>query len=148
MDVEIKKLSPLDVGQFVELIRVFEDVFEMKDLSIPDKDHLRRVLETENFLAFVAISDGKVLGGLTAHVLQQYYSSVPQIYIYDLGVKTAFQRQGIGRSLISAVNSHGKLIGAEEAFVQAELEDEDAIAFYRSTRPADEERALHFSYIL
>lgn len=148
MDVEIKKLSPLDVGQFVELIRVFEDVFEMKDLSIPDKDHLRRVLETENFLAFVAISDGKVLGGLTAHVLQQYYSSLPQIYIYDLGVKTGFQRKGIGKSLISAVNSYGKLIGAEEAFVQAELEDEDAIAFYRSTRPADEERALHFSYIL
>lgn len=148
MDIEIKKLSPRDVDQFVELIRVFEDVFEMKDFSIPDKDHLRRVLETENFLAFVAISGGKVLGGLTAHVLQQYYFSTPQVYIYDLGVETGFQRQGIGRSLIAAALRHGKLSGAEEAFVQAELEDEDAIAFYRSTGPADEERALHFSYNL
>ncbi len=35
-DIEIKKLSPENTEEFVQLIRVFEEVFEMENLLIPN----------------------------------------------------------------------------------------------------------------
>src|SRR4051794_6601397 len=97
LNIEIKKLTQQEVVQFIDLIRLFEDVFEMKNFSIPDKDYLQMLLEEDNFLVFVAVSESKVVGGLTSYVLRQYYSRGPLAYVYDLAVATAFQRQGIGR---------------------------------------------------
>lgn len=49
-DLEIKKLSASDLDQFIELIRVFEDVFEMKNFQIPNSNYLQTLLERDDFL--------------------------------------------------------------------------------------------------
>ena len=95
MSIEIKKLGKQDIDKFIELIRVFEDVFEMKNFKMPDKNYLQQLLEKNSFFVFVALSDDKVIAGLTSYTLQQYYSTSPLVYLYDLAVKTEFQRQGI-----------------------------------------------------
>jgi aminoglycoside 3-N-acetyltransferase I len=147
MSIEIKKLGKQDIDKFIELIRVFEDVFEMKNFKMPDKNYLQQLLEKNSFFVFVALSDDKVIAGLTSYTLQQYYSTSPLVYLYDLAVKTEFQRQGIGKMLMSAITNYCKEIGVEEVFVQADEEDRYAIEFYHSTG-ATAEKVIHFSYLL
>ena len=147
MSVEIIKLEAKDIDIFKELIRLFEDVFEMKNFKLPDENHLQQLLEKDSFFAFVALIDNKVVGGLTSYTLQQYYSRLPLVYIYDLAVKTEFQRQGIGRMLLSGIINYCREIGIEEVFVQADEEDNYAVEFYHSTG-AVAEKVIHFSYPL
>ncbi len=141
------KLQPNDYIFFVELIYLFEDVFEMENFKIPQEEHLRKLLSKEGFYVFVAMLDNKVVGGLTAYTLDQYYSTKPLVYIFDLAIKREFQRQGIGKNLISAINTCCKELGVEEVFVQADLVDDYALDFYRSTGGIPED-VVHFTYPL
>lgn len=147
MGITIKKLNTKDVERFQELIRLFEVVFEMKGFTMPDESYLQQVLENEGFFVFVALRDNKVVGGLTSYTLQQYYSKLPLVYIYDLAVETEFQRQGIGKMLISSLTKYCKEIGIEEVFVQADEEDRHAVNFYHSTG-GTAEKVVHFYYPL
>ncbi|MDQ4141666.1 MAG: GNAT family N-acetyltransferase, partial [Bacteroidota bacterium] len=123
MEVEIKKLNSQDLDTFIELIRVFEEVFEMKNFILPDVKHLQQLLAKDSFFVFVALVNNKVVGGLTTYTLQQYYSILPLVYIYDLAVLTNYQRQGIGKMLIASLNVYCKEIGVQEVFVQADEVD-------------------------
>src|SRR5690554_7902521 len=123
MEVTIKKLDKENLDKFIALIQVFEDVFEMKSLIVPNEKYLHELLNNNSFYVFAAILNDTVIGGLTAYKLQQYYSEKPLVYIYDLAVKTEFQRQGIGKKLMSDIINYCKKNGAEEVFVQADAED-------------------------
>ncbi|CAN5314883.1 N/A [soil metagenome] len=147
MNLEIKKLDHQDIDQFIALIRVFEDVFEMKNFKMPDKDYLQKLLEKEDFFAFVALVEDQVVGGLTSYTLQQYYSLRPLVYIYDLAVMTEFQRQGIGKKLISGITHFCQNTGVEEVFVQADETDHQSVEFYKTTG-ATPEKVVHFYYPL
>lgn len=147
MKTEIKKLDKQDIDKLMALIRLFEDVFEMDGLKMPDKQYLQQLLEKDGFFVFVAQAKNRVVVGLTCYILQQYYSQTAQVYIYDLAVKTEFQRKGIGKMLMSALMDYCKGIGIEEVFVQAEQEDEHAVAFYHATG-GEALKAIHFSYRL
>ncbi len=147
MNVEIKKLTSEDLSQFKELVFLFEDVFEMKAFTIPDDEHLQNLLSKKDFFVFVAVSENKVVGGLTSYTLEQYYSKRPLVYIYDLAVKTSFQRQGIGRLLISAITDYCKQMDMEEVFVQADEADYHVLEFYRGTG-GNPEKVVHFNYPL
>jgi aminoglycoside 3-N-acetyltransferase I len=147
MRIEIQKIGPDQIDVFIELIRIFEDIFEMQHFSLPDTKHLQQLLNKDDFFVFVALSEGKIVGGLTAYCLDQYYSEAPLVYIYDLAVKSAFQRKGIGRKLISGITDYCKKIGIEEVFVQADEADTYALDFYRSTG-ARAEKVVHFYYPL
>jgi aminoglycoside 3-N-acetyltransferase I len=147
MNIKIEKLSLNDISKFKELIRLFEYVFEMKNFKIPDDIYLEQLLKKDDFFVFVAVLDNKVVGGLTSYIMQQYYSKSPFVYLYDLAVKTEFQRQGIGKKLIEANNNYCKDIGAEVVMVQADEADDYAIDFYRSTG-ATGQKVIHFDYVL
>lgn len=148
MTVTIHKLSHHDLNRFIELIGVFEDVFEMQQFVIPDSEHLQRLLSKNEFIVFVAIANNEVIGGLTAYVLEQYYATRPLAYIYDLAVETSFQRKGIGKELIKKFNEFCTEQGFEEVFVQADKKDVYALHFYRATGITEEEDVAHFYYTL
>ncbi len=147
MEIKIHKLSHKDVDKFTELIRLFEKVFEMTNFKIPGEKYLIQLIAKEDFIVFVAMSDNKIVGGLTAYTLQQYYSVTPLAFIYDIAVSSVAQRQGVGKLLISNLTKHCKENGFEEMFVLADEVDEHAIEFYRSTG-ATEERVRNFNYML
>ena len=147
MDIRVIKLNHNDIDKFIELIRVFEEVFEMKNLTIPDEKYLIKLLAKEDFFSFVAVLEDKVVGGLTTYTLKQYYSIAPLVFIYDIAVKTEVQRQGVGKLLISSLSGYCKDNGYEEMFVLADEIDNHAIEFYRSTG-ATEERVVNFNYTL
>ena len=131
----VKKLDENDFDRFIEVIRLFEDVFEMKNFKMPDSNHLQSLLSKSDFFVFAAFQDDKVIGGLTAYVLDQYYSEKPLAYIFDLAVDTKYQRQGIGKKLITEMNKYCTEKGFKEVFVQADKVEDYAIDFYRSTKP-------------
>lgn len=148
MEIYIKRLSADNLDLFISLIDLFEEVFEMKDFRMPERGHLDKVLRSNGFQAWVALNESsEVVGGLTAYELQQYYSGRPLVYIYDLAVKSALQRRGIGTQLIDAINEYCQKTGVEEVFVQADRVDQHAVDFYRKTG-ATEEDVLHFYYDL
>ncbi|HEU4470921.1 MAG TPA: GNAT family N-acetyltransferase [Flavisolibacter sp.] len=147
MEIEIKKLKAGDIEQFLDLIRLFERVFEMKDFKMPDHGHLRAVLADEKrFHVFVALRDDLIVGGLTVYTMQQYYSTRPLAYIFDLAVSQHLQRQGIGNKLIQHTRTYFAANGYEEVFVQADRVDDYALDFYRKTGPTLEEDVIHFTY--
>ncbi|MCE3279584.1 MAG: putative acetyltransferase [Bacteroidetes bacterium] len=145
MNTHVEKLSSDDIDKFVQLIEVFEDVFEMKNFKMPDILYLQELLKKPDFFVFIATAENKVVGGLTSYIMHQYYSASPLVYIFDLAVKREFQRQGLGKLLIKANNEHSYSIGAETIMVQADLEDEHAIEFYKSTGGKGQD-VIHFDY--
>jgi len=105
-DIAFRKLASHEVGEFIRLIKLFELVFEREDFTMPDQDHLQRLLAKESFGVFVAEQEGTIIGGLTTYVLEQYYSEKPLAYIYDLAVAVDDQRKGVGKGLIAQVLQH------------------------------------------
>ena len=147
MGIRIERLGHSDLNKFTELIRVFEDVFEMKDFQMPDEGYLHQLLKRDDFFVFVALMENGVVAGLTSYIMQQYYSKSPLVYIFDLAVKKEFQRQGIGKKLMEGNNSYCMTIGAEAVMVQADEADGYAIEFYRSTGGVGQ-KVIHFDYAL
>jgi ribosomal protein S18 acetylase RimI-like enzyme len=142
-----RKLTSEDLNYFSQLIRLFEDVFEMKDFTMPDEEYLRTLLNRKDFMVFIATSGDEVVGGLTAYTLHQYYRSTPLVYIFDLAVERKYQRQGIGTQLIATINDYCRKEGVEEVFVQADRVDDYALDFYSSTGAVGED-VVHFYYPL
>ena len=147
MDIQIFKLNAKDIEKFKQLILVFEEIFEMPNFLLPEEKYLIQLLMRDDFFVFVAVADNKVVGGLTAYTLQQYYSVSPLVFIYDIAIRTDAQRQGVGKRLISHLTNYCKDNNFEEMFVLADEADDHAIEFYRSTG-ATEGRVVNFSYVL
>ncbi len=147
MDIEIRKLTTHDLDHFIELITIFESFFEMKNFKMPDKIHLQKLLENADFFVFVALLNKNIIGGMTCYIMHQYYSKSPLVYLFDLAVKTKYQRQGTGKMLIDANNNYCKTIDAEVVMVQADELDGYAIDFYQSTG-AIGQKVIHFDYLI
>ena len=143
--MEIKKLNHNEVSEFRNLVEIFKEVFENEE-PISENEHLSKLLSNPNFLVFVVKDNGKILGGLTIYVLHRYYGSKPVAYIYDVGITPDHQGQGLGKLLISEVCKYCKNSGFEDAYVEAESDDIDAVNFYRKTRYSNEMNAIHFTY--
>lgn len=148
LKIEIELLSGDDSDKMLQLLSVFEMTFNMENFKPPSHTYIKQLLLKDNFLAVVAIIEGRVIGGLTIYTLEQYYSEKPLAYIFDLAVLPEFQRGRIGTRLIRFTIDFLAQKGFEEVFVQADKIDDYALKFYRSTGPTDEEDVIHFYYRL
>jgi aminoglycoside 3-N-acetyltransferase I len=108
----------------------------------PDDAYLGRLLRNPDFIAIAAIGHGLVVGGLAAYVLNKFEQARSEVYIYDLAVEEGSRRQGIATALIRAVQKEASARGAWVVFVQADREDEAAVALY--TKLGIREDVLHF----
>jgi aminoglycoside 3-N-acetyltransferase I len=141
----IRKLERNDLASFKSLINIFNEVFE-NERSLPADDHLLALLENRDFIVFTVNVEDEVVGGLTIYVLNSYYSTRPAAYIYDVGISPSFQGQGLGKALITEVCSYCRSHDFQEAFVQADLDDTEALSFYRKSNSSSELKAVQFSY--
>ncbi|MES2645797.1 MAG: GNAT family N-acetyltransferase [Bacteroidota bacterium] len=148
MNIEIKKLTNNETDHFLQLLHIFNNVFEWDNFSNPNPLQLKRLLDNKFFIVFIAIADDVVVGGLTAYILERYDSEKPSAYIYDIAVTKEMQRNGIGKSLIEKFIAYCNDQKFSEVFVQAESEDTHAINFYKKTPISSELHAVHFTYLL
>jgi aminoglycoside 3-N-acetyltransferase I len=127
--IRVERLTIADVDRaralFVAMAQVFAT--EAEPLS---NDYLHRLLSRDDFWALAATVDGQPVGGLTAHTLPLTRAEVSEIFIYDIAVEPAYQRQGIGRQLIASLRAQATSAGITVLFVPADNEDEHALDFY------------------
>ncbi len=144
-DVEIRVLGSNDAALMREMLSMFGAAFE--DFATytgnqPDDTYLTGLLSGRNFIAIVALREGQVIGGLTAYVLSKFEQMRSEVYIYDLAVEEDFRRQGIATALIREVQKEARTRGARLVFVQADCEDEHAVALYSTLGTG--KQVLHF----
>lgn len=108
----------------------------------PDDAYLTELLSKPDFIAIAAICEGEVVGGLAAYVLIKFEQARSETYIYDLAVDERFRRQGIATRLIREVQKVSRARGAYVVIVQADYDDEPAVALY--TKLGVREEVLHF----
>ena len=133
--------------EFQGLLEVFREVFDWEESEFPDSSYLANLLGNPQFLVLVAKAEGKIIGGLTAYILPSYQTRKSSIFIYDLGVATNFQRQGIGKKLLYSLLDYAKKHRIQDVFVDTELEDnEDALAFYQKTGFDNQAKVVQYTY--
>ena len=133
--------------EFQGLLKVFREVFDWEESEFPNSSYLSNLLENPQLLVLIAKVEDKIVGGLTAYVLPGYQTKKSSIFIYDLGVATSFQRQGIGKSLIDKLLDYAKNHQIQDVFVDTELEDnEDALAFYQKTGFDSQAKVVQYTY--
>jgi aminoglycoside 3-N-acetyltransferase I len=131
----IRQLGPGDTAELTQLLAVFANVFEQPEAylaAIPRKSYLERLLANPGFIVLVSETDGRMVGGLAAYVLEKFEQERSEVYIYDLGVLEDVRRRGIATLLIQHLQRLAAERGANVIFVQADLEDGPAIALYDS----------------
>lgn len=146
MTTDVKVLTETDLSLFEDLLAIFQDVFELPKEKAPDRNHLQTILADKDCIVIVATVNGQTVGGLTAYILPNYFSAKPMAYIYDVGVRTDYQRQGIGKKVMAFFLNHCSTSGIAEAFVQADVEDDDAITFYRQLTAINPIHAVQFTF--
>lgn len=147
MTVEIRQLTKSDVGLMNSLLMLFGEVFnDMKTYTEkkPTADYLKCLLSGDSFIALVALSDEKVVGGMAAYELKKFEQERSEIYIYDLAVSAEHRRKGIATALIERLRNIAVDRGVYIIFVQADtgIEDQPAIALYNKL--GSREDVLHF----
>jgi aminoglycoside 3-N-acetyltransferase I len=145
MHFEIKKLHTNDVTLFQQLINVFEEVFEIEHPEIPTGVYLEKLLSKSDFVAMVVINNQQVVAGLTAYELHMYYAETSEMFLYDIAVQANFQRKGLGKTLLQALEQYCKEKSIKTMFVAAHEEDTHALDFYHATGGRTE-KVRHFSY--
>jgi len=142
---EIKKLTQEDLPSFKLLIKLFNTVFEEDRPCIGSDANSLKLLGSKNFIAFAAISESNVIGGITAYELPMVYSDSSEVMLYDMAVKSEYQRMGIGRGLIQTLKEYCIKNDIETFFVMAHEEDIHAIEFYHATG-GKSEKVVNFFY--
>ena len=126
MNVEIRRLY---AGDDALVKRIAEDVFD--EPVRPDR--LAAYLASPGHFMIVALVDGVVVGQCAA-VIHRHPDKVSELYIDEVGVSPAFQRQGIARKMLDAMFALGKENGCGEAWVGTEPDNVAARALYVSRK--------------
>lgn len=145
--MNIIRLTEQDRPRLSGLIKLYEQVFEMKPFAVPPAEYLEALLKDPGIIFFVAEEQEKIVGGLTAHVLHSVYFASAEVYVYDLAVSAELQRKGIGSQLMTALQAYCRQQGYREVFVQADRPDQHALNFYQKTGGLPED-VIHFTYPL
>ena len=143
--IEYSRLRVDDLEDLIKLIKLYENVFKMKPFQYPSKDYLKKILKNENTIFMVAKYEKEIIAGLTAHQLPSTYFEANEVYVYDLAVHQDFQRKGIGTRLIEELKKISCNKRDKEIFLQADIEDEYAIEFYKKIGGIPE-NVIQFSF--
>jgi aminoglycoside 3-N-acetyltransferase I len=143
--MRIHHLTALDVPLLHGMLDVFSAAFDdpdSYDAARPDLAYHTRLLGRDQFVALAALDGDRVVGALAAYELPKFEQARSEFYIYDLAVAESHRRRGIATALIRTLQDHAASHGGSVVFVQADHDDEPAIALYTSL--GTREDVLHF----
>ena len=143
--VTYRRLRAGDAGLFRGLNAVFADAFgdhETYRGDPPTDAYLNGLLARDHVIAIAALMDGRVLGGLVAYELDKFERMRREIYIYDLAVAAEYRRRRVATDVIDHLRGIAAERGVHGIFVQADRDDDPAIALYGSL--GTRECLLHF----
>ena len=143
--IEVRVLGAQDVATARAMLGMFGREFEDEQTysgKQPDDRYLQCLLESDHFVAIVALVGTRVVGGLAGYVLPKFEQARSEFYIYDLAVEEAYRRRGVATGLIEHLQKLAAARGIYVIFVQADYGDTPAIALY--TKLGVREDVLHF----
>jgi GNAT superfamily N-acetyltransferase len=127
----IRRLGPGDEA-VLALLAAEEEDFDLAERSGPREPvagaDAAAYLSDPNVLHWVAEDDGVVVGHLLAYLERRRVGEARQVLLYEIGVREAYRRRGIGRALVEAMRTWMRDHDAAEAWVPAD--SGDAEAFY------------------
>lgn len=129
--IVVRRLGTGEVALARQTLRLVAEVFE-ESSGVLSEAYVSSLLTRTEFWALAALQDGVPIGGLTAHALPLTRIEATELFIYDLAVHPAHQRQGVGRALMEALRAQAAAQGISVAFVPADNEDEHALEFYQA----------------
>ncbi len=143
--IVLRTLTSDDLPALRALNALFADAFEDPGnyaSAPPPDDYLRGLLASPTFIALAARDGERTVGGLVAYELPKLEQARSEIYIYDLAVAGSHRRQGIATAMIERLKSIADQRNAWVIYVQADYEDEPAVALY--TKLGTREDVMHF----
>jgi aminoglycoside 3-N-acetyltransferase I len=141
----IHPIAPNEIALMEALLKIFGETFDDVETysgNRPSAAYLERLLGSDSFIAIAALQNSGVVGGIAAYELIKFEQARSEIYIYDLAVAATHRRQGIATALIQELKTIARARGAYVIYVQADIDDEPAIALY--TKLGIREEVLHF----
>ncbi|WP_284210384.1 GNAT family N-acetyltransferase, partial [Mesorhizobium tianshanense] len=137
MNMEIRRLFP---GDDAFVTRVAKDVFD--EPVRPDR--LAAYLASPGHFMIVALFDGTVVGQCAA-VIHRHPDKVSELYIDEVGVAPAFQRQCIATRMLDAMFELGREHSCKEAWVGTEPSNVVARALYEARKEphGEAEESVH-----
>ncbi len=127
--LHIRQLGPHDAELARATFAVMAEVFGETHARLSD-GYVAALLARPDFWAFAATHDGRVVGGLTAHVLMMTAREGAEVFLYDIAVAPDHQRNGVGRRLVEALRREASSQGISTVFVPADDDDPPALRFY------------------
>jgi aminoglycoside 3-N-acetyltransferase I len=141
-------LNADDAPALRAMLDLFGDAFEDREAygaKQPSDDYLRRLLESETFVAIAAFEGERVIGGLAGYVLPKFEQARSEFYIYDLAVDAKYRRLGLATAMIEELKTLASRRGVYVIFVQADYGDDPAVALY--TKLGVREDVMHFDIL-
>jgi aminoglycoside 6'-N-acetyltransferase I len=139
MEIEIRRVTSADLGLFEH---VAEGVFD--EPIRPDR--LSAYLTEAGHHMVVALRDGEIVGQVAA-VVHRHPDKLTELYVDEVAVTPALQRQGIARRMLDAIFAVGRSLGCEEAWIGTEFDNLPARALYEN-RGATAESFVMYVYRL
>jgi|SRR5258708_6367617 aminoglycoside 6'-N-acetyltransferase I len=124
MTIEIRLLGPADIALFE---RAAEGVFD-NDIELGNLAHY---LAMPGHHLLAAVSNGEIVGQLAAVVHRHPDLRPTELYIDEVAVTPALQRQGVATHLLEAAFRLGRELGCIEAWLGTEPDNLPAHALYR-----------------
>jgi GNAT superfamily N-acetyltransferase len=120
--IDIRRLGPGDVHVLTLLARDDED-FDLEGQGGVGTPLAPRAasafLADPELLTWVALAGQEVIGFVFCHVLRMRKEPARELLLYEIGVRSAWRRQGIGRRLIAAMVDWMRAEGMVTAWVLA-----------------------------
>lgn len=143
--MKIAVLNSGDVKLAKSLFFSFQDDDEVENPTSPSDKYIEKVLSKEDFYVIVAITDGKVIGGLTAYELAAYKNEDAEMFLFELGVDEHHRRKGVATALIEKLKDVCRDKGIKEMFLDADEDNLSAIKLYEKTG-GRAKKVVEFSY--
>ena len=124
--MEFRKLTIADLSMALAMNRDFREGFAAES-------SLRAFLEDQDCWLFAAIEGQRVIGFAYGYALQRLNADRKMLYVHEVGVLDAYQRQGIGTRMIEALKKACVEAGFCKMFLTCYQSNAAANALYRKT---------------
>lgn len=143
--MHVVRLQPNSLPLARETFAMMGEVFAEDSWITLSDEYLTDILGQARVWMYAAVAADGPIGGLTAHQLPMTRSETSELLIYDLAIRSDWQRRGVGRALLQQLLDDASAAGIGEVWVPADDTDLHALEFYRRTGGASQSVTI-FTY--
>lgn len=126
--MDIRRYQKLGISD-LDLIMQMDDDFRSDFIC---KENAQMFLSNPMCWIYACIENNRVIGFAYGYELNRLNNRGNMLYIHEVGVLPSFQRQGIGRKILTEIKSLCKLSGVCKIFLFTQKSNIPACALYES----------------